>query len=395
MKRLLFLSVCTYLSLVAGTNIAAAAGSVQQLSGAWGGGVMGICKQHAFLGNGGNACIGATSNCNNIGLRARQGAGNSVNASAFQMLVAVDVREHGAKFCPVQIEANRDADDTCGESMSLQYAKLMEGDNGCVWLCKSGYSGDGCMAATTTSCDTAKLDAAAYSGIRADSARDDIRGIPTFDKGDRNCYSEEMCGGEPASPFSPHEMILAVSRWTQSGHGAFVRQMVVSAARQGTNNPLTYVNVFFASKAGSAFSPETLVCKNGYKPNGDSSDCVAADPKLCPQEPESPPYDTQTPSSNSGSRQCGSGQAYEDDNKTVCIPCTGLHNGIVNDVCKQCGDTGIFNKKTNKCATVSVKLSKTDMLYGKDHTKYSKPNVLDQCWSIADSAKYKTCVLGR
>lgn len=361
--------------------------NVSKLTGAWGNGTLTSCGEHALTTN--NACIGATQNCANKSMYAR----DYTDEWAVQMMVAMDVNENGARFCPIQVEAkNKNKGNAWTE-----YAEL--GSSNCVWLCKEGYTGDKCALAVSdsASCDATELKSSNYSSIRrmASGANVEDR-VPMFVW---NKYYG--CGVHKGQE---HDIILALTKWLPSGHGAIAQQVVVRAFRSGWKHMDSWPKIYPA--AGAA---EILVCKDGYKPNSSRTDCEPINSETCARSMAcngwgGDDYDSSQHSlalregSNCYEFRCSKqGYAFQSATNRTCTECaTNLRDGVnpVSGDCVKCEVGKIFDKNaasTGYCANTRS-FSKIDMQYGSGKTQNTTV-LKDQCWVLTTNDNYKECLL--
>ncbi len=382
MKRLLLLSVFAYLSATGGA-LAGGGNNVSQYLAAWGGGRWAACGQHALGPN--NACIGATRNCANRTMYAR----NYTDEWAVQMLVAMKVNENGAEFCPVQVEGKN-------KNKGNAWTEYASAGSNCVWLCKEGYTGDACSTpvAASTSCDPTKLEAANYSSVRRIASGANIEdAVAMFGF---NAYNG--CGVHKGQE---HDIILGVTRWTPSGHGAFVQQLIVRAERSGWKHMDSWANVYPAAGAS-----EILTCKNGYKPNAARTDCDEINMNVCAQAMSCDGWsnagfdETQHIMVMPEGKKCYEfrcsepGYAFKSETDRNCAECTtSLRNGVhsKNGMCVKCAVGKIFDAETNSCAD-TIGYIHPDLQYGRGQTKSSQPDISKQCWTFATPEDYTVCV---
>ncbi|MCL1785933.1 MAG: hypothetical protein FWG39_02160 [Alphaproteobacteria bacterium] len=90
------------------------------------------------------------------------------------------------------------------------------------------------------------------------------------------------------STLDAHDSILAISRWTPSGNGAFVRQFIFRAHGWKNATPETYTyggaSVSYYTRATVSLTgsgPEILVCRDGFGANANGNDCVPNDFNQC------------------------------------------------------------------------------------------------------------------
>lgn len=335
--------------------------NASKLLAAWGNGQLSACGTHQLTAD--NACIGATSNCSNRTMYAR----NYTDEWAIQMMVAMDIAEKGARFCPIQVEGkNKNKGNAWTE-----YAEL--GASNCVWLCKEGYTGDKCAISVSESktCDATELKAANYSSITRVTTGANVEDrVPMF------VFNKYYgCGVHKGQE---HDIILALKRWLPSGHGAVAQQMVVRAERSGWSNMISWATIYPASGA-----EEILLCKDGYKPNSARTDCEAINAETCQRSQTSNGWagdDYDSSQHNLVQRECA----------------TSLRDGVnpVTGECVKCEVGKIFNKNASNTGYCSdaVAFSKIDMQYGKGATKNTR-TLKDQCWVLMTSNDYKECLL--
>lgn len=347
----------------------------------WGGGTFAKCKGHEM--NASPACIGQSEldGCQAKKMYAR----NYTDEYALHMMVATKITERGAYFCPLQIEAkNRNEGNAWTE-----YARL---NAGCVWLCRKGFTGESCEQTeeAVSSCDPIPLKRSDYSGLKrlASGPGTSIHILSRW----------EPKGACDAHKRQTHDVMLAITNWTESGHGAKVRMLVHRAQREGWSNMVSWSAVYPVTGA-----PEVLVCKNGYRPAG--NDCVEINQALC--------ADAQRCSGFGGTydenihkfvakngcfefRCKENGKAFPTDTDRTCEPCNvDLRTGILsgNGVCHTCEKGKFFKDNVNAPCGEAIGLTKQDMQYGKGKTKASQRNLDDQCWVNTESDKYRQCVL--
>lgn len=383
MKHTFCLSLLVYFCAAAGA-LAGGGNNVSALSGDWGGGRWVMCGQHSLGAK--NACIGATQNCAARSMFAR----NYDDEWAVQMLVAMKVTKTGAMFCPVQVEGKN-------KNKGNAWTEYASAGSNCVWLCKNGYTGEECAteAAAGTTCDPTKLQASNYSSIRRIASGANIEdSVAMFGFNNNN-----SCGVHKKQE---HDIILGVTRWTPSGHGAFVQQLVVRAERSGWKHMDSWAAIY---PAGGA--PEILVCKNGYKPNAGSTDCEEINMNICAQAQacsgwSNAGFDEQVhvmmqPAGQScyEFRCAQQGYAFQSTAERKCVECSSsMRDGAhpVSGLCIKCDIGKIFNSETGACDDADA-YSKTDMQYGKGRTK-DNTKLAAQCWTIVAPEEYTVCVRG-
>lgn len=389
---------------------AIAANDVEKLLDNWGGGEWEECGSHALTGS--EACIGAIHSCaepdlDGVDLDDEDGDYTFVNSDALikardwadeyalHMMVAIDINEHGAYFCPIQVEAkNKNKGNTWTE-----YA-MIGSTTGCQWLCKDGYSGDNCMTAPAeiTRCNPTEFKRDNYDSLNRVASGANIEDdIAMFFRGKKDGC--DMNGKQE------HDGILAITRWAPGGHGAWVQPLVVRAQRNGWDNMHSWPAVYYYTGA-----KEQLVCVEGYKPNVGGTDCVAVSENLCTEAKLAPGWTgfNKTlhkfviPKGKSlvEFRCKGENMAFASATDHSCVECiTSLRVGVsqVDGTCVECEAGKVFNSNATTADAYcgdAYAYTKTDMQYGKGKTKNDVENVKEQCWTMTETDDYRACVMG-
>lgn len=306
------------------------------------------------------------------------------------MLVAREVNDRGARFCPTTIYAEKKKK---GNAWTL-YAEPAQGSQPCYWLCKPGYSGEGCNDTTLNGCDSVPITRNIFDNLTM--ARDPKveSAVAMFHW---NQYKE--CWGNYDEE---HDMLLVVSDWLPSGHGAYATPYVIRAHRGSNKSGRAGV---YGWPAGES----TLLCKNGYTANAGYNDCIPVDETTCALTQTcsnwpSNAFDEETMlleyNNVAGCYQyrCREkGYAFPSLADRTCQPCTeNLRGGASPDsgVCIQCDIGYIFDAdspSTNYCVAAAG-YDKTTMQYGTGQSKETPLN--NQCWMIAEAEAYSDCVKG-
>lgn len=202
-----------------------------------------------------------------------------------------------------------------------------------------------------------------------------------------------------------HDMILVVSRWLPSGHGAWVRQMVVRARRSGWSRMVSWSVIYPAED-----SYDILTCKNGYKVNAAGNDCEPIDWALCERgasfcsgwtlagfDENTMVMDFDSTNACYQYRCRENGYAFNSPVNRTCTLCTkSLRGGMspADGTCVTCGVGTIFDADaaTSGYCVNAVSYSRQEMLYGRGQTKSTNPKVSDQCWPVLVISEYKDCV---
>ncbi len=379
--------------------------AVARLLGTWGGGKWIDCRSHALEGS--EACIGATaSTCvaptfdkNDKVTNADKlmYARNHTDEYALQMMVAVEINEHGANFCPMQVEAKNKNK----KNAWTEYA-LLGSASDCRWLCKDGYSGTKCSVepGSGTTCNPAEFKRSNYDKFVRLASGANVEGSVAMFNWNRNYH----CG---LNKYQEHDSILAITRWAPSGHGAYVQPLIVRAQRQGWEDMISWPAVYYRTGA-----TEHLVCVDGYRPNAGMTDCVEISASICAEASSCVGWswsgfdETLHTYFMPEGKSCfefrckGENQAFASVADRSCIECTtSLRGGVspVDGTCVKCNSGTVFNNNAtsvvNHC-TEAVGYTKLDMQYGKGKTKNSNPEPDNQCWTETETDEYRSCVTG-
>ena len=214
MKKLIIslLSVLTVVPAFAGGG-----NKADGLLSTYGGGTMVYLKDHAYTGT--DACIGisykgkncgATWNFVNDEITEREyrikwhyqyGTVPWYDERFYMMMVAMDITERGAYFCPTLIAGRNNASSTWSE-----YHSLGQNVTNCFWVCRDGYSGPQCKNYNNyETCDLTPIKHSTYDNLTIDNAdqANIENAVPMFMW---NKYSSD----------EEHDMVLGVTRWLES-----------------------------------------------------------------------------------------------------------------------------------------------------------------------------------
>lgn len=303
------------------------------------------------------------------------------------LLVAREVNENGARFCPTTIYAEHKKK---GNAWTL-YSEPAQGVQGCYWLCKPGFGGEGCQG-TVSGCDSVPIRRDDFNNLTMARDPQFEDAIPMFHWNENN-----GCGVHKSQE---HDMILAVSDWLASGHGVWAAPYVIRARREGWKSKRGGIDAWPAAEA-------TLLCKNGYTANAAGNDCEPIDETTCNltqtcSDWPSGGFDEATMMLEFNDiRGCfqyrcrEKGYAFPSTSDRTCQQCTeNLRGGASpeNGVCIQCDIGEIFDEtasNVNYCIQADG-YDKPAMQYGTNQSKQTPLN--RQCWMIAEAEAYAECV---
>ena len=376
--------------------------------------------------------------------------GDSFYVRGFTMLIARELNENGAYFCPTVIGTSKKRWELSRTGWNQPYWTVYyevpgsgSGVNGCFWVCKDGYHGDRCQSTETDTCNTAKITrdnwGVAYSGTSSDADDEDgfaikkaTRGVESevamFYEGVKDACGNK-CRGVRCSPYE-HDMVLAVVDWLPGQHGVKVQPFVIRGGFDPEKNTEWGSKGGVDSTGGNCWgwncgpgrgvayavgSTQTILCRTGYEPNFTNTDCVAVDPDVC--DVLEAINDGTTCSTSDGYHDFGeydpetmemhffddcwgylcktTGYGFDPGaSRATCVDCgvSDMRNGIDKyGNCVRCDVGKIFNSTTGTCVTATA-LSRDRLYYGPG--KDENTAVIKQCWVEPDKYSYSECVWG-
>ncbi|MBR4475864.1 MAG: hypothetical protein IKP05_04295 [Alphaproteobacteria bacterium] len=417
-KSTLFLSLFTALM----TTSSFAEKDVSSLAGDWGGGSQKTCNAHVIdLLNKDSGAVYNTANalpC--IGYSRKEGCQSRKTNNEYSdeyitlMMLAKEVNSHGALFCPVQILARN-------ERKNPAWLKYQDNPNNdiskCTWLCQGGWSGVQCMDPVNTNTrysdeqrDDTLLQPQNYDSIAAYKPTDNYNtNVPAF-------FGVSTAGcGHNDSDAEEHMTSLMIVGWLNNGHGAYARLVVARSAMEGWKDNTSWPVLYPVDG-----NMPTLVCKIGYMPNTQKTDCIpipAPGSDTAGNDDNGTTIDTSAPVTEAslceGWKEGFSDELHEfykgnnatcyvyrckmpgfgfaDDRKVQCVDCTsGTRNGVDNITgkCIKCNSGEIFDTNINGCKKLK-KITKDQLLYGN-----KSANDTDPCWQKFGT-EYTQCVLSK
>ena len=380
--------------------------------------------------------------------------GDSFYVRGFTMLIARELNENGAYFCPTVIGTSKKRWELSRTGWGQPYWTVYyevpgsgSGVNGCFWVCKDGYHGDRCQSTETDTCNTAKITrdnwGVAYgtqnSGRTSDSDDEDgfairkaTRGVESevamFYEGVKDACGNK-CRGVRCSPYE-HDMVLAVVDWLPGQHGVKVQPFVIRGGFDPEKNTEWGSKGGVDSTGGNCWgwncgpgrgvayavgSTQTILCRTGYEPNFTNTDCVAVDPDVC--DVLEAINDGTTCSTSDGYHDFGeydpetmemhffddcwgylcktTGYGFDPGaSRATCVDCgvSDLRNGIDKyGNCVRCDVGKIFDSTTGTCVTATA-FSRENLYYGPGKTDATP--IIEQCWVEPDMYSYSDCIWG-
>ena len=201
------------------------------------------------------------------------------NENNINVYLAKTISQNGVEFCPGMFDYERPANSN-RPYLKGWYAKG-KGHDDCFWLCKEGFGGKNCSVDYSTgaqTCDAVEIEKFITNSDDTGSALD----FDYFKKVHKDCSSKKITTWDgatwkEANKDSYHYSTLGIKKLL--AHGAIVQPITARAAGKRNNKG---TGVVIVTAIGADFH---LLCKNGYKPNADNSDCVPIDAVLCDATP--------------------------------------------------------------------------------------------------------------
>lgn len=337
------------------------------------------------------------------------------NDYGLMLLVAREVNDHGAYFCPTTIYGDKfTSRDQKWRSYTL-YGDSSNG-SGCFWACMPGYGGDKCAKTQGFGCDITPIARSDYSGYSMTRTPEIENQIPMF-----VLNKEEQCHTNFTNDNryrEEHDIILAVVDFLgddESGHGVHVRPVTIRAnwlydddigggwTNKAKNTDIVSVMAYLAG------GQSQLLCKTGYTRNADNSDCIEIDAQACNMQNLCPGFtedgfDPETMiMEHDVDRNCymyrckDPEMAFASGASLECTACVeNMRNGVspADGTCVTCDVGQVFDKdaeSTGYCTSATA-YTKTDMQYGAGKTRATSGDLDTQCWTISDIDQYKACV---
>lgn len=376
-----------------------------------------------------SACIGVNPNCSPwIGGTAGNisgKVGTESDEGAVLVLLAHKINTNGAKFCVTQVQAaNRDRNwshwglgcwFTTNFGSWTEYYSPSGASSNCFWLCKNGFYGDGCQQTTPPSLyDVTPLKRDAFKDYKRLTVASSANIEDTLPMFYMNHYTKAH-GGHKSYDGEEHDTVLIVTRWLDSGNGAYVAPVAVHAMESITDEGSSFW--FTCNYIRSVSTPslevvgkETLVCKDGYRYNAAGTDCVAAnkdieelsvatqDGNLCAgfEDGFDEKQHVMKKMADCYAYRCATGGfGFKMAMDHECVECTGTPGlfGVANNgACVTCPIGTNFDADDSGAGYCprAVSYSADALVYG---IKGGPADAIaDQCWTYTDLEAYKACV---
>lgn len=317
---------------------------------------------------------------------------------AVAVVVAEQITEHGGFFCPYQFQcANKRKNK---HSWTVYYQPNGFSRSKCAWLCEKGYSGVGCTKQYDVMPDPGDVVANLKSGISVRTKGGWLTNYETNITGFK-VWNHYWYPGK-YDDHGEYDVVLGVVKYLQNG--VIATPVQLGCKWDGWKGVTSWVE----GAAPATQTGKKLLCKEGFIPNENNTDCVHAtegmlevmDLTFC----ENFPMSNYMPSLHRlvKNEELGCSMYFcRDASKafasagdvTNCTDCaSSIRGGPSNrdGTCVTCNQVGqYFDGKDCKTA---VAYSKLDLQYGKGKTKSTTSDVSEQCWIYTSPDEYANCV---
>lgn len=322
-------------------------------------------------------------------------------------IIANKITEHGAYFCPYQLQcANKKWK---LRSWTMYYHPYGFDVSKCTWLCEPGYSGTNCAtpANAVAYCDKRSHKAALKSIFfgrqrffgNADNAV--FHNIKLKDAGkDEGQVENEIIGFRSKGKDPECDWILGVIQFLE--HGVIAAPIKVCCGRDKFPSIDSFVDTVYKVNGS-----QKILCATGYTANDTKTDCVPVNPDICGIQDmnmcanfDKSGYDSSIhyleQHGDCAKFFCSEpGKAFPAIGNYSCEDCaTGVKGGAnsTNGVCVKCQTGQYFDKDSNSCLAAKA-LTKTDLQYGIGKTKNTS-DIRQQCWTQVTPEEYQKCING-
>jgi len=320
----------------------------------------------------------------------------------FVAFVAHEIATHGAKFCLTQIGT------WYGSQKHVIYYQnpYVPGSFQCAWFCEPGYDGYRCHDETSAA---SACDAVNYKKVHDDEWKTGLKPEKWWNRAGAAHQVKFYASKYMVSGFL-QQVILGATEFKE--HGLVVKPILLSTNGTSTSLGLasTPANGVTKTLCAQGFTKNDKCEMSSGTCGGDIPWCryfrenkewgqfVANgyDSTLHYKEPSEEWIDTNDKSKGKQacySPKCKNGMNFGTDLK--CSSCADTVMGGFCDIdgnankgkCMNCNIGQYFDKETCECKQMSTIIDKKYLVSGPYDNK--------QCWTIADTTEYKTCVTGK
>lgn len=342
------------------------------------------------------------------------------------LLVARDIRAHGAYFCTMHVGGMRHH--CLSESYTAYYETK---EKFCFWACEEGYAGDGCLEGQGFDSCNANVfdffkDVSGY-GVLQNGETSSLSSNPANIEDDVPMFSMNnyiKCSGGDDYDFQKmqalvqeHDVILAIKDIDLKNNQLMAQPVVVRAGMiKNFNLEFGLSSYSYCEHAAWPVldwdqHSQKKLCPDGWKHT--SKGCELSDAKVCALEtlcPSTPSdkFNASIHTTENKKKYVNSGLSLPSDCSTVfrcrtgafasttdfsCVECSGATMGPgVDGTCLKCPTGFLYDREDLQCKEPEINLSHVDMLYGKGKAEATELSEL--CWYYLDPKCYKSCVVG-
>lgn len=326
-------------------------------------------------------------------------------------VIAVEVTEHGGKFCPRSLHcANRGCKDWSNLFVHYSENHINIDPTSCVWLCEPGYSGAGCKDVVTLNADDTVLDPKAggvFSNIGVIQDRDQYYNrlsTPVFG------FWQKDKRGYAGADWDDLDVAVVLGAIKFLEHGILAAPVRLECYQ----DCWSYIKEAYVPDGAKT----KLLCAAGYTSNSGKTDCIPLTPDLI----EKDAFLRQ----NAGKKFCSGWdeaqfsmeihelildekadcvkflckdrlKAFPAKGSFACDDCsTSIRGGqsAKTGLCIQCDRAGqYFDTDADECALADA-FTVTDLKYGRNKTENDMKNLSEQCWTKVVPSEYISCVTG-
>ncbi|MDR0741578.1 MAG: hypothetical protein LBF28_02285 [Rickettsiales bacterium] len=360
----------------------------ETIRGAWGapGGTWDIFPRGK---NAAEFCLGDTTDggthCN------FEAPGSHSDERAVLGLIARKITATGGYFCTTQIQ--------CGNKRKQKstwtwHLKPKGTGEKCFWLCKPGYTGDGCGAANESelvlnagseACVDGEIYKDMFKSIKRDTSSGDSNSIEGQISAFHSTYERTSL-----HVWDEKDVVLGIAGWLPNKRGAIASPVVTACGHWNWSSLDTQIIVNSLTNLG-AFN----VCLPGYG----GADCGKCKPKTMCSGYAISDYDASQHMWALGDDNCAMvrcsdpAKGFNPGTKN-CVDCGGApKNGVhpTTGVCVKCETGKKFNSTTGNCDD-TIAYSQSVLSFGPNKTAQSE--LMEQCWVQIVPDDYKKCVAG-
>ena len=305
------------------------------------------------------------------------------NREALLGLVARHITANGGYFCTTHLECK-----ASGGSGAVTINFEPSAGGACFWLCKDGFSGEGCQPINNSEFNLTTGDPACGTDTITRSRFDN-----TKLNHNNNAYNIEYSvdilhnryinyGGNYSLE---QDVMVGISGWLANGKGAIASPLLFWCQSYRTNELNVFVNLARNTVCLPGYTgPNCEKCKPQNICGGTNMANFVAGTHVM----------TYSALAGCSTFRCASDdQGFSSASDVTCIDCKGGRVGVnAAGVCITCASGQVFNATSKTCVTAKS-ISNNDMRYGIGKPATNK--VADACWARPDPMDFKCCVFNQ